>query len=77
MEGFCLEKLACPAPLVPGGPCAVLEACCASQRDGGAACFAGVSQLEKYGGDPSCAAAMHDWDFLTNGPNDPPCNFDQ
>jgi hypothetical protein len=77
MEGFCLGLVTCPSPVEPGGPCARLEACCASQLDGGPACFAGVAQLEKYGGDPTCAASMHDWDFLTNGPNDPPCNFDQ
>jgi hypothetical protein len=77
LEGFCVTALTCPAPITPGGPCARLEACCASQLDGGPACFAAVAQIEKYGGDPTCVGAMHDWDFLTNGPNDPPCNFDQ
>jgi hypothetical protein len=33
--------------------------------------------MEKLSGDPGCLGTMHDWDFLTNGANDPPCIFDQ
>jgi hypothetical protein len=78
MFGFCEDTFRCAAPPTPGGPCTQLEACCATQRDGRApGCLAFVQRIEKLSGDPSCIGAMHDWDFLTNGANDPPCAFDQ
>jgi hypothetical protein len=78
MFGFCEDTFQCAPPPTPGGPCTELEACCATQRDGRApGCLAFVQGIEKLSGDPGCLGTMHDWDFLTNGVNDPPCIFDQ
>jgi hypothetical protein len=76
--GFCPGAVSCAPALIDGGACAQLEACCATQRDGGdAPCLAVVRQIEPLGGDVNCASGMHDWDFVTHFASNPPCDFDQ
>lgn len=69
----CRELFECAPPPTPGGPCDELEACCARQRTNSVPCYLGLEQLKRLSGDPSCAGALVDWDFLTNIANDPPC----
>ena len=71
--GFCVNALACAAPVMPGGPCSQLEACCAQQGDQATQCLESVHLLEKISGDPSCLGAMHDWDATAHYPV--PCKF--
>lgn len=72
--GFCLDQLACAAPIMPGGPCSQLEACCNMQSDAEAQpCLDEVRALEKLSGDPSCYGAMRDWD--TTAHLKVPCMF--
>jgi hypothetical protein len=72
---LCAEITSCVTPPTPGGPCTKLHACCDTQRSRVKECHATVGVIEKLSGDPSCMGAMMDWDYLTNGPNDPPCTF--
>lgn len=72
--GFCLDQVGCAAPIMPGGPCSQLEACCNMQGDQDAqTCLDDVHTLERLSGDPSCYGAMRDWD--TTAHLKVPCMF--
>jgi hypothetical protein len=70
---FCLDAIACAAPVTPDGPCSQLLACCAMQGDMAPMCLEIVQALAKLSGDPSCYGAQHDWDFFSHLPV--PCKF--
>jgi hypothetical protein len=73
--GFCLDVVGCATP-TPGGPCSRLEACCELQGPRAQGCLYAVHLAGALGGDTTCTGLMSDWDFMTNGAFDPPCNFD-
>jgi hypothetical protein len=70
---FCLDEIACAAPVSPDGPCSQLLACCSMQGDMAPMCLDIVQALAKLSGDPSCYGAQHDWDFFSHLPV--PCKF--
>jgi hypothetical protein len=72
---LCPEVAVCVSPPTPNGPCTKLHTCCDTQRSRVKECHDTVTLIEKLSGDLSCMGAMMDWDYLTNGPNDPPCMF--
>jgi len=72
-SGYCPELFGCVPPITRDGPCGQLEACCALQGEGAAACLQGMRLGGILGGDATCVGAMQDWDVLSH--LHVPCKF--
>jgi hypothetical protein len=72
-SGYCPQLFGCVPPITRDGPCGQLEACCALQGEGAAACLQNFRLAGSLGGDATCIGAMQDWDLLSH--LHVPCKF--